>query len=128
MAQNTNTQQVGNVVHNETGGLRPEAKEGSGSSQDLHNAKVAVADVVENREKAGNNGGVASDKVSSKERNTPQYKDAQQAAAEAARSDVTGGSKHFYLDYGQKPPSWAANGVETGKLFIGFVLVGSKRK
>ncbi len=91
-AQNTNTQSVGNVVHNETGGLRPEAKEGSGSSQDLHNAKVAVADVVENREKAGNNGGVASDKVSSKERNTPQYKDAQQAAAEAARSNVTGGS------------------------------------
>jgi hypothetical protein len=64
--------------------------------------------IVENREKAGNNGGVASDKVSSKERNTPQYKDAQQAAAEAARSDVTGGSKHFYLDFGQKPPNWAA--------------------
>jgi RHS repeat-associated protein len=99
---------IGNIVHNETGGLRPEAKQGSGSSQDLHNAKVAVADVVENREKAGNNGGVASDKVSSKERGTPQYKDAQQAAAEAARSDVTGGSQHFYLDYGQKPPSWAA--------------------
>ena len=111
-AQNTNTRQVGNVVHNETGGLRPKAKEGSGSSQDLHNAKVAVADVVKNREKAGNNGGVASDKVSSKERNTPQYKDSQKAAAEAARSDVTGGSTHFYLDYGQKPPSWAA-GKET---------------
>lgn len=109
-AQNTtNTQQVGNIVHNETGGLRSETKEGSGSSQDLHNAKVAISDVVENRKKAGNNGGVASDKVSSKEQNTPQYKDAQKAAAEAAHSpDVTGGSKHFYLDYGQKAPSWAA--------------------
>ena len=107
-AQSTNTQQVGNVVHNETGGLRPEANEGSGSSQDLHNAKVAVSDVIENREKAGINGGVASDKVSPKERSTPQYKDAQQAAAEAARSpNVTGGSKNFYLDYGQPSPKWA---------------------
>ena len=113
-AQNTaNSHQVGNIVHNETGGLRPEAKEGSGSSQDLHNAKVAISDVVKNREKSGVNGGVASDKVSSKERNTSQYKDAQQAAAQAARSpDVTGGSKHFYLDYGEKAPSWAA-GKET---------------
>ena len=107
------TQRVGNIVHNETGGLRPETKDGSGSSKDLHESKVAVADVVENREKAGNNGGVASDQVSSKERNTPQYKDAQQAAAEAARSpDVTGGSKHFYLDYGQGQPKWAV-GKET---------------
>ncbi|MGA7913585.1 MAG: RHS repeat-associated core domain-containing protein [Candidatus Acidiferrales bacterium] len=113
-AQNTaNSHQVGNIVHNETGGLRPEAKEGSGSSQDLHNAKVAISDVVKNREKSGVNGGVASDKVSSKERNTSQYKDAQQAAAQAARSpDVTGSSKHFYLDYGEKAPSWAA-GKET---------------
>ena len=32
---------------------------------------------------------------------------------EAARSpDVTGGSTHLYLDYGQKAPSWAA-GKET---------------
>src|SRR5208282_5588100 len=112
-AQNTtNTQQVGNIVHNETGGLRPKTIEGSGSGQDLHNAKVVVSDVIENREKAGINGGVASDKVSSKERNTPQYKDAQQAASEAARSpDVTGGSKNFYLDYGQPKPSWAQGKV-----------------
>lgn len=111
MAQNQNsqaTQEVGNVVHNETGGLRPDTKQGSGSAQDLHNAKVAVADVVENRQKAGNNGGVASDKVGANERRTSQYKDAQQAASEAARSpDVTGGSIHFYLDYGQGQPKWA---------------------
>jgi hypothetical protein len=69
----TDTKQVGNIVHNETGGLRPEANKGSGSSKDLHDAKVAISDVVQNRESAGNNGGVASDKVSSKERNSPQY-------------------------------------------------------
>jgi RHS repeat-associated protein len=106
-------QTTGNIVYNETGGLRPEAKDGSGSSQDLHDSRVAVADVVDNRNKAGAKGGVASDAVSAKERNNPQYKDSQAAASEAANShDRTGGSTHFYLDYGQPKPSWA-NGKAT---------------
>lgn len=105
--------QTGNIVYNETGGLRPEQKDGSGSSQNLHDARVAVSDVIDNRKKAGVKGGVASDSVSSKERNNSQYKDAQSAASEAARSpDRTGGSTEFYLDYGQPKPSWA-NGTAT---------------
>jgi len=106
-------QNTGNVVYNETGGLRPKAKDGSGSSQNLHDSRVAVADVIDNRNKAGAKGGVASDAVSAKERNNPQYKDSQAAASEAANSpDRTGGSTHFYLDYGQPKPSWA-NGKAT---------------
>ena len=113
-AQQEGQQQTGNVVYNETGGLRPETKDGSGSSQNLHDSRVAVADVIDNREKAGSKGGVASDAVSSKEQNNPQYKDAQAAASQAAHSpDVTGGSTHFYLDYGQAPPKWAAGKMTT---------------
>jgi hypothetical protein len=85
---------------------------GAGIGQDLHNAKVAIADVVDNREKTGVNGGVASDKVSAKERNSSQYKDAQQAAAEAGHTPgASGGSQHFYLDYGQKASTWAEGKV-----------------
>jgi RHS repeat-associated protein len=108
------TQQVGNIVYNETGGLRPEEKGGSGSAPDLHNARVAVSDVIENRETARITGGLASDKVASNEQKTSQYQDSQKAASEAARSpDVTGGSQHFYLDYGQPKPSWAQGKATT---------------
>lgn len=80
----------------------------------MHDARVAVADVISNRNKAGVEGGVASDAVSSKERNNLQYKDSQAAALEAARSpDRTGGSIHFYLDYGQPKPSWAIGKATT---------------
>jgi len=103
----TPTQKIGNVVHNETSGLRSSSKEGAGSSKDLHDAKVAVAHVVANREKAGVNGGVASDKVNSGEQKTSQYKDAQSAASEASQQkDTTGGAKNYVLDYGQKMPGW----------------------
>ena len=112
--QEDQQQTTGNIVYNETGGLRPKAKDGSGSSQDLHDSRVAVADVVDNRNKAGAKGGVASDAVSAKERNNPQYKDSQAAASEAANSpDRTGGSTHFYLNYGQPAPSWANGKVTT---------------
>lgn len=107
-------QTTGNIVYNETGGLRPKAKDGSGSSQDLHDSRVAVADVIDNRNKAGAKGGVASDAVSPKERHNAQYKDSQAAASEAANSpDRTGGSTHFYLDYGQPKPNWANGKVTT---------------
>jgi RHS repeat-associated protein len=113
ISQAAQQQTTGNIVYNETGGLRPKSKDGSGSSQDLHDSRVAVADVIDNRNKAGAKGGVASDAVSAKERNNPQYKDSQAAASEAANSpDRTGGSTHFYLDYGQPKPSWA-NGKAT---------------
>jgi len=106
-ADPTATQKIGNVVHNETSGLRPASKDGAGRSKDLHDAKVAIAHVVENREKAGVNGGVASDKASASEQRTSQYKDAQSAASEASQQkDTTGGAKNYVLDYGQKMPGW----------------------
>ncbi len=109
LAKEKARERTGNIVYNETGGLRPETVGGSGSSQDLHDARVAIADVINNRANVGTAGGVASDQVGANERNTSQYEDAQSAASEAADSpDVTGGSKNFYLDYGQKAPSWAA--------------------
>ena len=108
LAKEKAKERIGNIIYNETGGLRPETEEGSGSSQDMHNARVAIADVIDNRERAGAGGGVASDQVGANERNTSQYEDSQSAASEAANSsDVTGGSEHFYLDYGQGQPKWA---------------------
>lgn len=102
---------IGNRVYNETGGLRPKAgaKSGeSGSAEDLHNARVAMADVARNRQKEGTTGGVAPGRVDPLGQKTAQYKDAQGAASEAARSpDVTKGSGNFYLEYGQGPPNWA---------------------
>ena len=116
-----NDQRVGNVVHNETGSLRPSAKEGAGSSQDLHNAKVGIAHVVDNRESAGTNGGVASDSVSSAEKRTSQYKDAQTAAAQANGSpDTTHGAKNYVLDYGQKMPKWVGK-MQTVQSFGPFL-------
>ncbi|MGB6131548.1 MAG: RHS repeat-associated core domain-containing protein, partial [Acidobacteriaceae bacterium] len=102
------TTAVGNTVDNETSGLRPESKSGQSSSQSLHTSKVAIADVVHNRDKAGIKGGVASSKTTASESRTPQYKDAQSAASQAAHSpDITHGSVNFYLNYGQRPPGWA---------------------
>lgn len=102
---------IGNRVYNETGGLRPKAgvKPGDpGSAEDLHNARVAMSDVARNREKEGTTGGIAHNRVIPIGQKTAQYKDAQAAALEAARSsDVTKGSGNFYLDYGQGPPNWA---------------------
>jgi RHS repeat-associated protein len=103
----------GNVIYNETSGLRTTGKNGAGNGQDLHNSRVGIGHVLLNRERAGVKGGVASDRVSSRDRRTAQYRDAQAAAAEAVRSpDNTRGSQHFYLDYGQPKPSWA-RGQET---------------
>lgn len=101
---------IGNRVYNETGGLRakPGAKPGApGSAEDLHNGRVAIANVAGNREKAGIAGGIAPDKVSPSGQKTPQYKDAQGAAAQASHTDITGGAANFYLEHGQGPPKWA---------------------
>ena len=102
---------IGNRVYNETGGLRPkaDAKPGEpGSAEDLHDARVAIADVIQNREKAGNHRGVATDKIHKGASASPQYRDAQEAATEAGRAPGdAGGARNFYLDYGQPQPKWA---------------------
>lgn len=108
-----NGKTTGNIVYRETGGLRGKNKKG-GSATDLHKARVAVADVVNNRRKAGIKGGVARSNVSPSQQHNAQYKDSQKAANEAAHSrDVTGGAKNFYLDYGQVTPNWAKGKATT---------------
>jgi hypothetical protein len=95
------------IVLHETAGLRPSSTQGSGSPQDLHNATIGIAHVVDNRKNAGIHRGVASEKVRNAERKTQQYRDAQTAAAEANLSpDTTNGARNYVLDYGQKMPKW----------------------
>lgn len=112
---------VANIVLNETAGLRPSSTQGSGSAEDLRNATIGMAHVVDNRKNAGMHRGVASDKVRSAERETQQYRDAQTAAAEANGSpDTTNGARNYVLDYGQKMPRWVAK-MQTVRSFGPFV-------
>jgi hypothetical protein len=116
-----NTKRVANIVDNETAGLRPSSTLGSGSEQDLYNATIGLAHVVDNRKKAGMRRGVASDRVRNAERKTQQYRDAQTAVAEAnASPDTTNGACNYVLDYGQKMPEWVAR-METVQSFGPFV-------
>lgn len=102
---------IGNRVYNETGGLRPKAGAkpgGPGSAGDLHNARVAMSDVIENRERSGKYTGVAPAKVKTMGRKTSAYGDSQEASAQTlGLPEVTGGSKNYYLDHGQPTPKWA---------------------
>lgn len=102
---------IGNRVYNETGGLRSKAgaKPGEPSSaEDLHNGRVAIADVIQNREEVGKYNGVATNKIHKGATDTPQYRDAQNAASEAVRTPGEArGSENFYLDHGQPQPKWA---------------------
>ncbi len=104
--------QTANSIYNETSGLRPVTKRGSGSADDLSKARSYVAPIV----KAGKFP-VASDKLSAAAaraiKSYPPARAAYQDSLDAAYAafsghDPTGGATHFYLNYGQKPPSWAA--------------------
>ncbi len=99
----------GNVIYNETDGLRPTGKEGAGSAANLHSSRVGIGHVLINREGGHIPGGVARSTVPPRDGNNPQYRDSQSAAAQAARTpDNTHGATHFYLHWDNQPaPSWA---------------------
>lgn len=104
--------QVANSIYNETSGLRPVTKRGPGSADELHDARTHIGRIAHFGKAT-----VASDVLSPPEARAIKsypparaaYEDSQRAAREAfVGPDPTGGATHFYLDYGQKPPSWAA--------------------
>ena len=109
--------QRANRIYNETSGLRPVAHQGPGSPDDLSNGREHAANVVHNLEKTGRLANVASDKLTPSEAHAIKayppaaaaYRDSLRAAQSVGHGpDPTGGATHFYLDYGQKPPDWAA--------------------
>ncbi len=113
----TPTDSLANRIYNETSGLRPTAPQGPGSAEDLHNARLHMGQVIRNREAGRIQRGVARDRLEKQETQAIQtyppaqraYQDSQRAAERARREpDRTSGAEHFYLDYGQAPPHWAA--------------------
>lgn len=109
--------QNANRVYNETSDLRPITKHGPGSAQDLHDARLYIAHVLENRETSGKLGIVAPENLRSKEvdaiHNYPPVKHAYNDSLKAAQGAASGvdptiGATHYYMDYGQAPPAWAA--------------------
>lgn len=107
---------LANRIYNETSGLRTSAPQGSGSAEDLHNARLHVGEVIRNREAARTPRGVATDRLRKEEADAVRtypparmaFQDSQRAAARArAEQDRTGGATNFYLDFGQGPPPWA---------------------
>ncbi|HEV2399838.1 MAG TPA: hypothetical protein VGS27_23055 [Candidatus Sulfotelmatobacter sp.] len=105
--------QVANSIYNETSSLRSVTERGPGSADELHDARTHIERIAHFGKAT-----VASDVLSPPEaaraiKSYPParaaYEDSQRAAREAfVGPDPTGGATHFYLDYGQKPPSWAA--------------------
>ncbi|HEV2489514.1 MAG TPA: hypothetical protein VGT03_06885 [Candidatus Acidoferrales bacterium] len=109
--------QRANRIYNETSGLRPVADQGPGSRDDHSTGREHAANVVHNLEKAGRLANVASEKLTPSEVHSIKsyppaataYRDSLRAAESVGHGpDPTGGATHFYLDYGQIPPNWAA--------------------
>lgn len=107
---------VGNLIYNETSGLRPTSDAGKGSSQDLHEARVGAGTVAKTLDANGHKLGApltVTTQITSKEGKAVQtydparhaYEDSQ-AAAKKASSDKNGPT-HFYLDHDQRKPRWA---------------------
>lgn len=113
----TTTAGITNQIYNETASLRPTRNSGEGSDVDLQRARLAMAHVIHNRATAKMRGGLASDELNpTEEKATRGYPSKAYDAYgvsryEARRSgspaDPTRGARYFYLDYGQKPPSFA---------------------
>ena len=107
---------IGNFIYNETAGLRPTSESGSGSKQDLHNARVGAGTVGRN---LGANGKKLGKPRTAPTQLTPReakavksygpaehaYEDSQNAARNAIGDK--NGPTHFYLDHGQEKPKWA---------------------
>jgi hypothetical protein len=107
---------IGNIIYNETSGLRATTDAGKGSPQDLHDGRVGAGTVAKTLDANGKKLGkplTVTTQLTGKEgeavrsydpaRNA--YEDSQ-AAAKRATGDKNGPT-HFYLDHGQRKPSWA---------------------
>jgi hypothetical protein len=107
---------IGNVIYNETSGLRPTSETGEGSPQDLHEARVGAGTVAKTLDANGKKLGkplTVTTQLTSKEAKAVRtydpakhaYEDSQAAARKASRDK--NGPTHFYLDHGQPKPKWA---------------------
>jgi hypothetical protein len=107
---------VGNLIYNETSGLRPTSETGEGSPQNLHEARVAAGTVAKTLDANGKKLGkplTVATQITSKEAMAVRsydpakhaYEDSQTAASKASRD--RNGPTHFYLDHGQPKPRWA---------------------
>lgn len=106
------------VVYNETGGLRSTTESGAGSQGDLHNARVAVAEVALRLINQGLDGQIASQKLTRRtveqlRKSNPEVVAVYNGSLAAARtalkgSNTTRGATHFFLLRENWYPSWAA--------------------
>jgi len=114
-AKKVTDQTIGNLIYNETSGLRPTSHSGKGSLQDLHEARVGAGTVAKTLDANGHKLGApltVTTQLTSKEKKAVQsydpakhaYEDSQ-AAAKKATGDKNGPT-HFYLDHGQRKPLW----------------------
>jgi len=106
------------VIFNETSGLRP----GSNNPEDLHDARVSIADTLLNAAGMRHPPRTVGDTLTTSAARAigrdpdamAAWADSQAAATEAAATpDNTGGATHFWLDYGQPNPGWALEENET---------------
>jgi RHS repeat-associated protein len=101
------------TIYNETSGLRATAATGAGSGQDLHNARVAIAQVMGvNKSKERFAPDVIRDNLKNPDA-LAAWLDSLAAVVEAPTApDGTQGATHIYLDYGdaQKKPPWYQQG------------------
>lgn len=106
---------VGNIIYNETAGLRPTVHTGKGSLQDLHEARVGAGTVAKTLDSNGQKLGkplTAPTQLTSQEAKAVRtygpakqaYEDSQIAASKAPRDK--NGPRQFYLDHGQRKPNW----------------------
>ena len=106
---------IGNLIYNETSGLRPTSHSGRGSQQDLHDGRIGAGTVAKTLDAKGQRLGApltVTTHLTSKEGKAIQnydparhaYEDSQ-AAAKKASGDKNGPT-HFYLDHGQSKPGW----------------------
>lgn len=107
---------IGNIIYNETSGLRPTADTGDGSPQNLHDARIGAGTVAKTLDTNGKRLGkpeTAPTQLTHKEAQATRnggaakhaYEDSQ-AAARRASGDKNGPT-HFYLDHRQSKPPWA---------------------
>jgi RHS repeat-associated protein len=121
--------QVAGTIYNETSSLRPSAKNGQGSAQDLHSARVGIAQVLEvNRSKEKVAPSTVNDNLNNRDA-AAAWKDSLAAASEATTSaNGTNGATHFYLNAGQEnKPSWYTQG-EIEESFGPFTVANDTRE
>jgi hypothetical protein len=104
-------------IYNETSSLRPTTQRGPGSANDLSNGRDHMGHAIVSGENSPIPPKMARHVLSPREAQAIKsyppahaaYQDSLRAAQQAGTEpDPNGGATHFYLDYGQSPPPWAA--------------------